>query len=60
MMAVTMVMAQRCGRKSRAIRRRDTSCACAFSAAVAVRRPVLSSLSVESVPKFGVPFAALC
>ena len=46
MMAVTVAMGQRCGTKSRAIRRSETSCACAFSAAVTVRRAGRRSFSV--------------
>jgi hypothetical protein len=56
MMAVTVAMDHRCGMNSRAIRRRDTSRACALSAAVTVCRPGRVSLSVEmSGPKFGTP-----
>jgi hypothetical protein len=61
MIAVTVAMDQRCGMNRRAIRRSETSRACALSAAVTVCRPGRLSLSVwMSGPKFGTSFRRSC
>ncbi len=58
--AVTVAMDQRCGANRRAIRRSETSRACAFSAAVTVGRRAGRCVGEGSAPKSGRPSVEIC